>query len=62
MNSADVYKPVLEATERFAYIAIPASGEVHQVSLADFSKVIKHKVSARPVRLALFGFESSEEH
>ncbi len=62
VNSADVYKPVLEATERFAYIAVPSSGEVHQISLADFSKVVKHKVSARPVRLALFGFESSEEH
>ena len=62
VNNTDVYKPVLEATERFAYIAVPSSGEVHQVSLADFNKVVKHKVSARPVRLALFGFESSEEH
>lgn len=62
VNSADVYKPVLEATERFAYVAIPSAGEVHQISLADFGKVVKHKVTARPVRLALFGFENSEEH
>ncbi|MCH5600822.1 hypothetical protein [Niabella ginsengisoli] len=62
INTNDTYKPVLEATERFAYIALPASGEVHQISLQDFGKVIKHKVSAKPVRLALFGFENSEAH
>ncbi len=60
--TADTYKPVLEATARYAYIAIPATGEVHQVNLANFSDVTKHKVSARPVRLALLGFESSEGH
>lgn len=62
VNAADTYKPVLEATAKYAYIAMPSSGEVHQVSLEDFSKVTKHKVSSRPVRLALLGFESSEEH
>jgi len=62
VTSTDTYKPVLEATEKFAYVAIPAAGEVHQISLQDFSKVIKHKVSSRPVRLALLGFESSEGH
>jgi hypothetical protein len=60
--TADAYKPVLEATERFAYVAIPAVGEVHQIDLTDFTKVVKHKVTSRPVRLALFGFESSAEH
>ena len=60
--SADTYKPVLEATARFAYVAIPANGEVHQIDLTDFTKVVKHKVTARPVRLTLFGFESSAEH
>jgi hypothetical protein len=60
--SADTYKPVLEATARFAYIAVPSSGEVHQISLQDFTNVIKHKVSSRPVRLMLFGFETSESH
>lgn len=60
--SADTYKPVLEATARFAYIAVPNSGEVHQIDLTDFTKVVKHKVSAKPVRLTLFGFESSAEH
>jgi len=62
VNTVDTYKPVLEATEKYAYVAIPAIGEVHQVSLADFSKVTKHKVSSRPVRLTLFGFENSESH
>ncbi|EDM37787.1 hypothetical protein PBAL39_15219 [Pedobacter sp. BAL39] len=62
VNSSDTYKPVLEATEKFAYVAVPSSGEVHQIDLQDFSKVIKHKVSSRPVRLTLFGFESSEGH
>jgi len=60
--AADTYKPVLEATARFAYVAMPASGEVHQIDLTDFTKVIKHKVTARPVRLTLLGFESSAEH
>lgn len=62
INTADTYKPVLEATDRFAYLAVPASGEIHQISLADLSKVTKHKVSARPVRLTLMGFESSAGH
>ncbi|TDH26960.1 hypothetical protein EXU57_09150 [Segetibacter sp. 3557_3] len=60
--SSDTYKPVLEATARYAYIAMPASGEVHQVSLQDFNNITKHKVSSRPVRLTLFGFESSADH
>jgi len=62
VNATDTYKPVLEATEKFAYVAVPASGEVHQISLQDFSSVVKHKVSSRPVRMALLGFESSEGH
>lgn len=60
--STDTYKPVLEATTKFAYIAVPSSGEVYQVELADFGKVTKHKVSSKPVRLTLFGFESSTGH
>ena len=60
--STDTYKPVLEATARYAYIAVPSAGEVQQIDLTDFNKVIKHKVSARPVRLTLFGFESSVGH
>jgi hypothetical protein len=60
--SADTYKPVLEATTKFAYIAVPSSGEVYQVDLADFNKITRHKVSSKPVRLTLFGFESSAGH
>lgn len=60
--SADTYKPILEATSHFAYIAVPSTGEVHQIDLHDFSEVIKHKVTSRPVRLMLFGIENSEEH
>lgn len=60
--STDTYKPVLEATSKFAYIAVPSSGEVYQVDLSDFSRVTKHKVSSKPVRLTLFGFESSSGH
>jgi len=62
VNTADTYKPVLEATAKYAYLAVPSAGEVHQISLSDFSKVTKHKVSSRPVRLALLGFENSESH
>ncbi|RZL16967.1 MAG: hypothetical protein EOO89_10310 [Pedobacter sp.] len=60
--STDTYKPVLEATAKYIYIAQPATGEVAQIDVADFSKVIKHKVSSRPVRLALTGFESNAGH
>jgi hypothetical protein len=60
--AADVYKPVLEASARFAYIAVPALGEVHQVQLDNLSSVTKHKVTARPVRLTLLGIETSEAH
>ncbi len=60
--AADVYKPVLEATERFAYIAVPALGEVHQVQLDNLGSITKHKVTARPVRLTLLGIETSESH
>jgi hypothetical protein len=62
VTSTDTYKPVLEATENYAYIAIPATGEVHQISLKNFTNVVKHKVSSRPVRLALLGFENSDGH
>jgi hypothetical protein len=62
VTSTDAFKPVLEATEKFAYVAVPASGEVHQISLEDLSKVTKHKVSSRPVRLTLMGFENNASH
>lgn len=60
--SDDTFKPVLEATERFAYIAVPDSGEVHQINLSNFNEVIKHEVAGKPVRLALLGFETSDSH
>ncbi len=60
--TTDTYKPVLEATAKYAYIAVPSAGEVQQIDLTDFTKIIKHKVSARPVRLTLLGFESSAGH
>jgi len=60
--TADTYKPILEASEKFAYIAVPSLGEVHQIKLSDLSTVAKHKVTARPVRLTLVGFESSAGH
>ncbi len=62
VSTTDTYKPVLEATSKFAYVAVPASGEVHQISLEDLSKINKHKVSPRPVRLTLLGFESNDSH
>lgn len=62
VNAKDTYKPVLEATTKFAYIASPTTGEVLQINLEDFTKVIKHKVSSRPVRLTLLGFESNAGH
>ena len=60
--ATETLKPVLEATEKFAYIAMPALGEVHQILLTDFTKVTKIKVSAQPTKLAILGFETSESH
>ncbi len=62
VTSTDTYKPVLEATSAYAYVAIPASGEVHQIDLENFSTIIKHKVTSRPIRLMLFGFENNSSH
>lgn len=62
VSSTDTYKPVLEATSKYAYVALPALGEVHQINLEDFTKINKHKVSSRPVRLTLFGFENNASH
>nr|WP_233166947.1 hypothetical protein [Pedobacter sp. ASV2] len=62
VNATDTYKPVLEATAKFVYVANPTTGEVLQISLDDLNKVIKHKVSARPVKLTLFGFETNSGH
>ncbi|WP_443936793.1 hypothetical protein [Pedobacter sp. MW01-1-1] len=59
--SADTYKPILEATAQYGYIAMPTLGEVLQINLED-GDVVKHKVSANPVRMTLFGFEISETH
>ncbi|RAK02421.1 hypothetical protein LX87_00541 [Larkinella arboricola] len=60
--SADTFKPVLEATEKYAYIALPALGEVHQINLADFAQIKKHKVSAQPTRLVILGHETDDSH
>ncbi|WP_046246746.1 hypothetical protein [Hymenobacter terrenus] len=60
--SADTYKPVLEATEKFAYVAVPTLGEVHQIQLDNLSTVARHKATARPVRLIVLGFESDANH
>ena len=60
--ATETLKPVLEATEKFAYIAMPGLGEVHQVLLTDFTQLTKIKVSAQPTKLAILGYESSESH
>lgn len=60
--STDSLKPVLEATEKYAYITLPTLGEVHQVSLTDLTQITKHKVSAQPTRLVILGHETDESH
>jgi len=60
--SSEAFKPVIEGTSRYVYIALPSSGEVHQINMEDFSNVVKHKVSSRPVRMSLMGAETSEGH
>jgi hypothetical protein len=58
----ETQKPQIEATERFLYITQPKTGELWQVSMGDFSKVNKIKVSSAPYRLAILGIESDESH
>ncbi|MFD1144783.1 hypothetical protein ACFQ4C_26880 [Larkinella insperata] len=60
--STDTFKPVMEATEKYAYIALPTLGEVHQINLTNLAQITKHKVSAQPTRLAILGFETDESH
>jgi hypothetical protein len=60
--ASETLKPILEATAKFAYIAMPTLGEVHQVALTDFTKVNKMKVSAQPTKLTILGFETNESH
>jgi hypothetical protein len=62
VSANDTSKPVMEASSKYAYIAMPGLGEVHQINLADFHDVVKHPVSAKPVRLTLLGFETDESH
>ncbi|TDB63708.1 hypothetical protein [Arundinibacter roseus] len=58
----ETQKPQLEATERYAYITQPKTGELLTVATNDFSKTSRIKVSATPYRLSLVGMESSEDH
>ncbi|QNF34307.1 hypothetical protein HUW51_16840 [Adhaeribacter swui] len=60
--ATEIYKPVIEATDDFAYIALPALGEVHQILLSDFTKINKIKVSAQPTKIAILGYETNESH
>ena len=61
-EKTETKKPTLSSTVRYAYIAMPRAGEVHQVNLSDLSNIKKIKVSATPYRLAVIGFENSESH
>lgn len=58
----ETQKPQLEATSRYIYITQPKTGELLVVNAANLSKTNKVKVSAKPYRLAILGFESSEGH
>jgi hypothetical protein len=62
IEKAETKKPTLEATGRYAYIAMPRAGEVHQIKLTNLSDIKKIKVSATPYRLTVFGFEDSRSH
>lgn len=61
-NTADTFKPVLEATSKFIYVAVPSAGEVYQVSANDFTVKAKTKVTAQPSRLIILGHQSDESH
>lgn len=60
--SAEVNKPVLEATGKYIYITDPGKGELYQVRTADLSVHKKIAVSDTPVRLAILGYETNESH
>ncbi|WP_221393990.1 hypothetical protein [Dyadobacter sp. NIV53] len=58
----ETQKPQLEATSKYLYITQPKTGELLQISIADFSKVNRIKVSSTPYRLSILGIESNESH
>jgi hypothetical protein len=55
-------KPQLELTQRFAYITLPATGELQFFSFKDIANSKKIKVSNTPYRLTIMGFENSGDH
>ncbi|WP_031525948.1 hypothetical protein [Dyadobacter crusticola] len=58
----EVQKPQVEATARYIYIIQPKSGELLQISTANFARKQSMRVSGTPYRLSILGFESSEGH
>ncbi|MBP6387083.1 MAG: hypothetical protein KA313_03940 [Pseudarcicella sp.] len=57
----EAQKPTLEATDRFAYIVLPKTGEVQQFDLKTMSTIQKIKVSDTPYRIAILGSELNKK-
>jgi hypothetical protein len=55
-------KPQLELTQRFAYVTLPATGELQFFGIKDNANSKKIKVSNTPYRLTIMGFENSGDH
>ena len=53
----ETQKPTLEATDRFAYIVLPKTGELQQFDLNTMTTSKKIKVSSTPYLLAILGSE-----
>lgn len=62
INSADTFKPVVEATTKYIYVVMPLAGELWQISTNDLGNIKKIPVSAKPSRLAILGYETNEGH
>ena len=58
----ETIKPVLEATSKYIYLAMPAIGELHKINTSNFSDIKKIKVSAQPSKLTILGFQTNESH
>ncbi len=54
-------KPTMEATDRFAYIVLPKTGEVQQFDLKTMTSVQKMKVTSSPYRIAILGMELNKK-
>ncbi len=61
-SSSEAIKPVVEATSKYVYIAVPSAGEINKINVSDFNDAVKIKVTPQPAKMTILGYESNESH